>query len=70
MKYTIRSTQHGVVLGYYGEFEDMETAELVAVNTSSIARRKFNSVSHYEAVPLPEGVQPKRLHPSYTEGIV
>jgi hypothetical protein len=64
--YTIRSTNRGIVLGHYGTFGDLATAQQVTANVTRIAHSKFGTTSTYTAVPLPAGVTAKPLHPSYT----
>lgn len=61
--YTIKSTAPGgIVLGHYGTFDSLATAQRIAGNVTRLARHDYNT---YKAVPTPEGVTPMPLHPRY-----
>lgn len=61
--YTIKIVApNGVLLGYYGAFDSLDTARRVADNVTRLAQRDCN---RYTTVPTPEGVRPVPLHSMY-----
>lgn len=64
--YTIKSTAPGgLILGHYGEFDNLPTAQQAALKVGRIASQDFGSVNTYSAVPTPEGTTPRPIHPRY-----
>lgn len=66
--YTIKSTAPGgLVLGHYGSFDSLTTAQRIALKVARIAGQDFGSMNAYSAVVTPDGVTPKTLHPKYLD---
>lgn len=66
--FTIKSTAPGgLVLGHYGTFDSLDTAQDTAAKVARIAGQDFGSVNTYTAVPAAAGITPRPLHPRYLD---